>query len=848
MARVDDCIAEVAKLLGRERLTDKEAEAIFGDLQKALDKRKRTNPGESFSDLHAKAAKDFEVESVAQAIIEKRNAAINAGIRMIQFDFIKTQFKQNPFLGFEASWVGVNAKRPSGRRSAYLEQRTLAQEYGMGFIADMERHGFWQDFIAGHLDEEIHVALFKFGDEIEPGVRGETSDLSGFKVSKEAEQMAEIIHKWQEKTRLDGNKAGAWTGSLPGYITNQSHDMFKLRRAGYDEWKTDMEGLLHERSFDGVKNRDEFYQSAYDGLASGVHLSHAEGAAIPSGHPKGQSGSVAKRMSENRLFHFKGGREAFQYSQKYGVGSLRESLMFGFERTAQRTGLMRVWGTNPHNNFEMVWEKVMASLDSAGRAKLRNKRGAIDNRIMEVDGSINIPGNQMVAKWGAGIRAVQSMAKLGGAVISAVSDVAITARTLKYNGVPFLQSYADALSGVVKGRGSQARRDIIAMIAVQNDGAVGSMIQRFSGADDVPGMMSRALRMYFKFNLLTPWTDGMRRGAGLGLARNLAMNSDRAWSGIAPELRDILPRFGIDDGKWEMMRQVGVREADGTGFLVPEGARDIPSAQLKSYLERFSQTPTAARIRDLRIEIETDFRSYYVDMMDHAVIVPDARTNAILRQGTRPGTVLGEVMRFWAQFKSFPTAILHKSVGREVFGRGADLDVGVFKALRSGNGEFSGLMSFIVQTTILGYIAMSAKDMAKGRTPRDPTDVKTWIAAMTQGGGAGIYGDFLFGEARSRFGRSAFETGLGPTYGLLADVYDIWIGMKNGDLKAARLFNMLLNNLPWANLFYTRIAMDYAFLYELRESLSPGFLRRMEKRIKEQNGQEFFLRPSEFVR
>lgn len=897
-----DCIAEVAKLLGR-KIGDDEAEEIFSNLHQAMMRRRRGNEGESIADSYAKAAELFEAENVALAVIEKRNAAINAQVRLINEDFIVSQFIDNAALGFEASLVGVNASRPGARRSVNAEQRALFMEYARGMVADVERVGLWRDFISGELDLEIYRALWKLGDEVEGAPRAPTAEIAGRPVSREAEQLAEIVHKWQEKARLDANKAGSWIRSLPGYIVRQSHDMFKIRRGGFDAWRDFITERLHPRTFDDVGaagreigiasnvrapgsdrigqiieiqgeqatvrfksdegiietrtvrlellqnaegriSQSDFLEEVYAGLSSGVHLANAEGAAVP----RGQGGSIAKRMSQDRVLHFKDADAAYEYNLKFGGGSLREALMFGFERTSQQTGMMRIWGTNPHNNFDQVWQRVLKRLDGEGRDTLNRRRGALDNRMAEVDGSINIPANVMLAKYGSVIRALQSMAKLGGATLSAISDIPIFASELRYQGIPFFESYAAALRSLTRGRGSAEIREIAAAIGIHSDGMVGSMIHRMSGQDDLPGWTSRMMRTYFKWNLLTPWTDGMRTGAGLAMSNNLARKAGIVGADLDAPTKRVLGLFGIDDGKWDMMRRAGVRRAEGQDFMIPEGARDIPASQLKAYLESRGQTATDARIRDLRLEVEQDFRSYYTDRIDYAVINPDARTNAILRQGLQPGTPMGEAIRFWAQFKSFPTAVLHKSVGREVFGRGADLDIGVFRALRSGNGEFAGMMSFIVQTGIFGYIAMSAKDMVKGREPRDVASIATWFAAITQGGGAGIYGDFLFGEARNRFGQSALDTFLGPTFGTATDIYDIYGAARDGDLKAAKVFNTLLNNTPFANLFYTRIAMDYAFLYELRESMSPGFARRMERRISEQNGQEFFLRPSEFVR
>ena len=53
--------------------------------------------------------------------------------------------------------------------------------------------------------------------------------------------------------------------------------------------------------------------------------------------------------------------------------------------------------------------------------------------------------------------------------------------------------------------------------------------------------------------------------------------------------------------------------------------------------------------------------------------------------------------------------------------------------------------------------------------------------------------------------------------------------------------------MPFVNLFYTRMALDYLVLYRLQEAVNPGFLRRMERRIERENAQHFVLPPSQAV-
>jgi hypothetical protein len=117
---------------------------------------------------------------------------------------------------------------------------------------------------------------------------------------------------------------------------------------------------------------------------------------------------------------------------------------------------------------------------------------------------------------------------------------------------------------------------------------------------------------------------------------------------------------------------------------------------------------------------------------------------------------------------------------------------------------------------------------------------------MAQGGGLGIYGDFLFGEY-NRFGQGALETLGGPSAGMLSDVLRLWQGAREGDPKADQAFRLFVQNVPFANLFYVKPALDYLVLYQVQEALNPGFLRRMERRVEKQNNATFWLKPSEAI-
>ena len=169
-----------------------------------------------------------------------------------------------------------------------------------------------------------------------------------------------------------------------------------------------------------------------------------------------------------------------------------------------------------------------------------------------------------------------------------------------------------------------------------------------------------------------------------------------------------------------------------------------------------------------------------------------------------------------------------------------DLKLVAFGPCPNGNVDCKGLSQMMVFTTAFGYMSMTVKDMLKLQTPRPINEIDTWSAAFTQGGGAGIYGDFLFGEY-NRFGRGVIETIGGPAIGESADLIKLAFAARQGDFSAAKTLRFIVNNTPFANLHMTRTAIDYAFLYNLQEWANPGYLKRREKNLAARNGQRMIF-------
>lgn len=271
--------------------------------------------------------------------------------------------------------------------------------------------------------------------------------------------------------------------------------------------------------------------------------------------------------------------------------------------------------------------------------------------------------------------------------------------------------------------------------------------------------------------------------------------------------------------------------------IAPVSRFELPAELAKGRKILADKAPAAREINAAKRDLEAKLQTYLHDQVREGMNIAGARERSMLNAGTAAGTYAGEAIRILMQFKTYPVTFVRKTLGRELFRDGVD---------------YAGVGQLLATTTILGMASLAVKDLAKGREPRwpeDPADqAKLWMAAMKQGGGLGLYGDFLLGEV-NRVGGGWANTILGPTFGgTLGDVEKVFNAIRKGEDPRAQGLRATLNNAPFANLFYARWALDYTFLYSLQDSLDPGSVRRMQRRIERDNKQDFVLPPTNYLR
>ena len=840
----DKCLTRIEDVLKKSSITTEKAQGILDDIKKAQSETKITDLDETIT---SELAEGVLKRQQLQKKINKLNALEDEVKIRNTVEYVLKEFPNDPVEGLTAVLVGSNLQKAGSRSSVALAQLAYYRDLLVSFNAKLRDNKVDSLFAEANSDIEKRVARVIWEVGQGKAITEKTKDIV---------TLGKIINEFSETVRKKYNDHGANTEKLPGWIVRQSHDPFALRNAvdvlnlknnknikeinGTPErnlaaW-TDyiLPKLDQKKTFgntDGSPEAiDEFLSFAYNSLVKNQNQV-VDGAGNSFG-----SRNLAETIGAKRVLHFKSSDDWFAYNAKFGGQSLREALFEGFNLAGRNIGMMSMLGSNPQKNFLKMADETMNILKRKKSQTQVDKigsfikpQGGYAKFMAEVDGSVNTINGFNAAKWSGITRAILSMAKLGGAVISAIADVHLYATELKWQGRSYVGGVAEALGRLGKIKNSKLRIEIAEQLGFISDNLIYDVAARFSSGDNLNKQFTQIQRTFFKLNGLAWWTNSLKDGAMLGMGNYVAKQRNLSFNNLSVEFKRLITHFGINEKIWNVIRKMDVeRSEDGKEFFSARNIDLLSDGKIKeiSGVEKMSKR----QLNIARDNLKTRVLGMFLDRSTFAVIEPDARTRGYLKQGLQAGTAPGEAMRFWGQFKAFPFAIMQKSIGREL---------SFTEAGRKYRALF-GTAGLIAGSGIFGYISMTAKDLLKGKNPRDPMNTNTFFAAMLQGGGLGIYTDFLFGKIQNSTG--ALATFAGPALTEATKVAAIFNYITKGEYSKAgkQGYLSIKENIPFLNLFYLKTAFDYAIGYQIMETLSPGSLKRMEKNMAK-NGQEFLL-------
>jgi len=848
------CITRIENLLKESSFTGVKKDEIINSLKQAMAERRLNRIDEiNVDDI----AKDVSSQIKAQKIIDRANALNDEIIRRKRTQFIIDNYQSVEEEGLMALIVGSNEIRPGARDSVAVAQDTVQANLVNSFKQKIREAGLDKLFTNADLKTQKRIA------QVMEEAGAQQTDIEKRAGTKppiteknpEIKKLGIIMEEHSEAVRIMLNDRGANIPKIWGWVVKHNHDQFNVRAAtetlgmklsdvkadanlkGTDEnynknfksWKNFTSKYLDERTFDTVDDRDDFFVDVYNSLV-GNKIQLAEGVNNVFG-----SRNVTKAAGGKRVLHFKSAADWFTYHEKFGHGNLQETFLSGLLTAGRNIGMIDKLGSNPKANFDKI---RIAVYNHVKKSRRDSSKLASENYFkkfyMQIDGSNHTVENFTLAKYGSILRVIQNITKLGGAAISALTDIGIYGSEMKdQGGKTLLGGMGDAFKALAKIKNTKQKTEIVEMSGLMFDGAIHDLAGRSQVGENLSRGATQVQKTFFKFNLLQWWTNTLKESAMLGMSNYYARQKNLPYNKLNKQLQLLFTKFNIDSTKWDVIRKNAMVKADDGMEFINIGTLDkISDADIKKITGIDNLTKREAQIE--KEKFKYSISGMLLDRTLFAVIQPDARVKGIMKQGTLAGTPIGEAVSFLGQFKGFPIAIYNKVIGRDIayMKAGPNQDIG--RGAR-------GIAATIVTSALLGYASMTIKDLLKGRSPRDPSKLKTVLASLLQGGGLGLYGDVLFKEQRD--GATIIAGLAGPTATTVADVLlAVNYGIRGEGGNAGKAaYRAVTSNIPFLNLFYIKTAYDYLIGFNMMETMSPGALKRVERRMKKDYNQEYLL-------
>lgn len=630
-----------------------------------------------------------------------------------------------------------------------------------------------------------------------------------------AKEMADALSGAMDYMRQRFNMAGGHIPKMAGYDLPHRWSAQQLRATPFDQWVADlMPALNRGKMIDretGLPFTDEKLKSALQGVYENIRT---EGWSSRTAGAIGAS-SIANRHADERFLHFRTADDWLRINEKYGAAGAFDTVMAHVDVMSREIAAMEILGPNPEATVRFLGDTVIKDAQIKGDAAAINKAkaGAAQAKMLwdEYSGRNAGAVNERLSRNFGTMRAVQTSAKLGSAVLSAVGDFAMSAMTRRFNGLPVTSMLGDYLRLMRPGSKEDVKLSLHMGAAADEWTDMAASMNRLTGEELTGEFAQRLASGTLRLSGLSRHTMALRATHARQVSGMITREADKSFGNLDKDFMAMLDRYGIDAAEWDSIRKTPLKEERGVGWILPDQIAD-------------------QRIGDKVIEMiqsETDF----------AVPTVDLRTRATVNSIGKRGTWTGEIARSAFLFKSFGLTVLNLH-GRRM------LNMDGWSAARYAAG-------LTVLTTMAGAMSVQMKELQKGRDPAPMQSPAFWGKAMLQGGGWGIFGDFI-GSSESRFGSGFAATMAGPAVQSASNIADLTVGNSMKLLRGddtdfwPDTLRIMRQEVPMvSSLWYVKPIYDRLILNHLDAMIDPDHDSNVDRLIRkaEDQGQGYYVPP-----
>jgi len=764
-------------------------------------------------DENASSMGPIEAETVSakQAYSKMKADAAHAKrvkiLQAVKFDARAKEMMQYPELP-SILRPGKTIMRPGAALQALVEgdqrSRGISLEY-------------YQRGVENELFAQLDELTYEFRKTISGGARNRVTQLDMVRElfgedtgNMLARDLAQAWSKTAEFARQRANSAGMRIEQRADWGLPQIHDQRLIRDVTKQEWiefvqpRLDMANMVDGKT--GLPFNEQTLGAALSEVYDNIKNDSLQNL-IPGTVPRGRA--LHNRRTDHRFLKFQNADKWIEYQTKFGEPDVFENMVDHIRNMARDITKLEVLGPNP--------DATVQALKAYARKKTNETTGndapnALSSDLARFDTMYKLwdrgeaTANTRAALIMSGTRNTISGALLGGASITALTDFntqRIAAQFIGMPVTPLMSRVFQEMRQDPEAAKFAARMGLVA----ENFIAAGTANARYFGDHMQPGVTRRIADTIHRASGLTGITRAGRQAFGLEFQGYLADQVGKKFDDLHPGLQEIMSGEGITADDWDIMRSTELLDHDGATFLriLDVAAReDLPKMQ--------------------RETIAMKAMAMMERQMDQAVPVSTLRSRSVLFGPSEKGSFAGEVLRGAGQFKSFPVTFLMQNVARQ-YAR-ADM-----------SSRLLGLTGLFVSTTIAGGLVLEAKQMIYGRDPRPVNSTEFWVAALTQGGGLGIFGDFVF-SGINRFGGGFGKTLAGPAAGLATDTINLTVGnllqaMSGDDTRFSKeIVDYISRYTPGSNIWYLRLALERGIIDQIRLATDPKARKTFRRRAR----------------
>ena len=631
-----------------------------------------------------------------------------------------------------------------------------------------------------------------------------------------AKQIAPLYQAKHSRQCAVANRFGARVEDSLEYMGRQTHNARLVRRMGMAEWCDLMENSLSPETYEGAPARP-YLEAAWKGIVSGFHTIHNEEEVASGLVPamfQGQ-GDIAKQLSAARRLIFKSPEALFEYTKLCSGESLFALELNQGRNIARKSALMQHLGSKPTELLHQV-EGSLTRLGKADELAVGSfKRKLYEGLAQALVGTEAHAGANVYADIGAYARASQTVSKLGSSAAASVFlDPVSRFIENRRLGITLGSRLKELIAPFPRYLSMDEDVKVMATsFASALEAGSGTFLNRFDGEMTGPGLLNRGLGSFMKITGMPLVTEVQKVMHAAYLTAFHAQHADRVFAALPERTRKSLAEYGISAEDWEVLRTKALWEAKaGSLYIDPR------------------------LITMTHPDLSAKYRAYIADSIDNAILTPGTVERALAYQNAQHGTIPGELMYTFMQFKIFPMTFLNRTV-KNAWGEG-------------GWEGAKGIIQMVAIGTALGYACNTFRDMAQGIAPMDITE-DNWKQELTRafitGGGATIIGELAYATMETREGDSYLSVLAGPTASSInslghgiAQLFDENDRDDNGNVDSTKLLKAIKKNIPGNNLLYTRWAFNYLLCWRLQEYADPGFLDRTNANLSKYGGKEYF--------